>query len=773
MASPLPARSRRLLEVLPERFTTRNVREAAQSVGYAPRSAESAIQRLARAGDVTRTSRGHYETGAARGVAIRVPRAVVPRPVSPGTQLDSPLLLFNRELSWIDFNWRVLAQALDARVPVAERARFVSIAARNLDEFVRTRVGGVRRQLEAGMTRLSPDGRRPAEQVHLLREALVPMWTAMHDAWDALQPALADVGVRVVPVRDLGRADREALNAHFEASLFPLLTPLAVDKGHRFPFISNQSLSLAVVLRRGRKEHFARLKIPLGRGRFVAVSACPETLVAVEDLICANLGSLFPGMEVEGAWAFRVTRSAAVERSGEANDLVAMISDELRERQFAAPVRLEVDAAMPERVRSLLVRELGLDPADVWPADGLLDLSGLSEVASAAARTHPNARVVTFEPWSGVVPAALSSDESVFDTIRERDVLVYHPFESFGASVQRFIESAADDPSVLAIKLTLYRTSDDSPIVHALVRAAEKGKQVAVLVEVQARFDEANNIEWARVLEEAGAHVAVGVPGLKTHTKTALVVRDEGESLRTYVHIGTGNYNHDTARLYTDLGLLTADPGLGRDVAQLFHVLTGVAANVRYAHLLVAPQRLRRRFLKLIRREATRGAEGRIVAKMNAIDDPAIIEALYAASRAGAEIDLVVRGHCRLRPGLPGVSETIRVRSIVGRFLEHDRIYWFGNGGDSRVFIGSADWQSRNLDDRVEAVAPVLDAGHRATLKAVLWSCLRDDTLAWCLNADGRYVRAAPGRRPHDHQAAMMRWAAHGSPPAEALAAAL
>ena len=778
MASPLPNRSYRLLEALPPSFTTRDVREAAQTVGYVPRSAESAIHRLAQDGVVTRTSRGHYQKGTlrtrgpnSRG-AVRVPRAVVPRDVPPGTRLDSPLRLFNRELSWVDFNWRVLAQALDARVPVAERVRFVSIAARNLDEFVRTRVGGVRRQLEAGVTRLSPDGRTPAEQVRLLREALLPMWAVMDETWDVLQPALANVGVRVVPVRDLGEADREALDAHFEATLFPLLTPLAVDKGHRFPFISNQSLSLAVILRRGRKEHFARLKVPLGRGRFVAVAARPGTLVAVEDLIRTNLGSLFPGMAVEGAWAFRVTRSAAVERSGEASDLVAMISDELRERQFAAPVRLEVDAAMPEVVQQLLVRELELNPADVWPSDGLLDLSGLSEVAGAASRAHPNDGTVLFEPWAGVVPEALRGGASVFETIRERDVLLYHPFESFGASVQRFIESAADDPAVLAIKLTLYRTSDDSPIVHALVRAAEKGKQVAVLVEVQARFDEANNIEWARVLEDAGAHVAVGVAGLKTHTKTALVVRDEGEALRTYVHIGTGNYNPSTARLYTDLGLLTADPGLGRDVAQLFHVLTGVAASARYTHLLVAPKRLRKRFLKLIRREAARGPEGRIVAKMNALDDPAIIEALYVASRAGVEIDLVVRGHCRLRPGLPGVSETIRVRSIVGRFLEHDRIYWFGNGGDPRVFIGSADWQTRNLDDRVEAVTPVLDAGHRATLTAILWSCLRDDTLAWRLGADGRYVRATPGRRPHDHQAAMMRWATRGGPPAEALTAA-
>ena len=741
-----------------------------------------------------RVGRGRYEASPrAAPEPFRLPRAVVPRPVPDGAPLDHPALLFNRELSWIDFNWRVLAQAFDARVPLAERVRFVAIAARNLDEFVRTRVGGLRRQLAAGVTRLSPDGRTPAEQVRLTREALAPMWATMYDAWgETLGPLLASAGVRVVPVEDLRPAARAVLDDHFERNLFPLLTPLAVDKSHRFPFISNQSLSLAVVLRRPgrRSEHFARLKVPLGRGRFLPVDGCPGEVVSVESLIGANVGRLFPGMEVCGAWAFRVTRSAAVGRSdGDADDLVAMISEELRERHFAEPVRLEADAAMPERVRALLVRELGLDPADVWPADGLLDLSGLSDLASIAARSlaaplggaQPgDAARVAFEPWTGAVPLALrtTADDpaSLFDAVRARDLLLYHPYESFRASVQRFVEAAADDPAVLAIKLTLYRTSDDSPVVHALVRAAERGKQVAVLVEVQARFDEANNIEWARVLEDAGAHVAFGLPGLKTHTKTALVVREESGTLQTYAHLGTGNYNPSTARFYTDIGLITADAGIGRDVAQLFHVLTGYAEGVRYDHLLVAPDGLRKRFLKLIRREAARaeaGGAGRIVAKMNALDDPAIIAALYAASRAGVEIDLVVRGHCRLRPGLPGVSERIRVRSLVGRFLEHDRIYWFGAGGNPKVFIGSADWQSRNLDDRVEAVVPVRDAGHRATLGAVLRSCLRDDTLAWTLGADGRYTRAEPGRRPHNHQETMMHWAMRGGPPRAALDAHL
>ena len=796
-ASPLPDRPQRLLAALPDPFTPRDVRAAASTVGYAPRSATAAVRTLARRGAVTLVRRGVYsKTAAPAAEAFRIPRAVRPRAVRPDVDAASPDLLFNRELSWIDFNWRVLAQAFDARVPVAERVRFVAIAARNLDEFVRTRVGGLRQQVAAGVTRLSPDGRTPAEQVALVRDALVPMWATLHAAWDeTLRPLLADAGLHVVPVEALARDERATLDAHFERDLFPLLTPLAVDARHRFPFISNQSLSLGVVLRRPsrRTDHFARLKVPLGRGRFLPVAGRPGAVVAVEDLIRANVGTLFPGMEVRGAWAFRVTRSAAVERSGSdaddlgADDLVAMIADELRERHFADAVRLEADASMPARVRALLTRELDLADGDVWPADGLLDLSGLGELAGLAARVAGPAGSapaglppVAFARWSPAVPAAFrptaGGGASIFDVVREGDVLVHHPYESFRGSVLRLIEEAADDPAVLAVKLTLYRTSDDSPVVRALVRAAEKGKQVAVMVEVQARFDEANNIEWARVLEDAGAHVSVGLPGLKTHAKMALVVREEGGALQTYVHLGTGNYNPETARLYTDLGLLSADAGLGRDVAQLFHVLTGYAAGATYKHLLVAPERLRKAFLKRIRREAdiaAAGGAGRIVAKMNALEDPALVAALYTASRAGVEIDLVVRGHCRLRPGLPGISETVRVRSIVGRFLEHDRIFWFGNAGSPRVFIGSADWQRRNLDDRIEAVVPVRDAALRARLTAVLWSALRDDTLAWTLGADGRYVRATPGRRPHDHQATLIRWAARGGPTRAALSARL
>ncbi len=775
MSSPLSDRRRALLSALPEAFLLEDVRAAAPAAGLVPRSAESAVRILTGRGVLTRVGRGRYVQ--ARRPPEALPRSVVPQTVSAAVDAASPLLLLNRELSWIDFNWRVLAQAFDASTPIAERVRFVAIAARNLDEFVRTRVGGLRQQVAAGVTRLSPDGRTPAEQDRLVRDALAIFWTALHGTWsETLRPLLSAAGMRVVPVDHLEPDERAAADAHFDAALFPLLTPLAVDKGHRFPFISNESLSLAIVLKRAgrKKRHFARLKVPLERGRFVQVEGRLGAVVAIEDLIQANLGRLFPGMKVEGAWAFRVTRSAAVEHTGgETDDLVAMIAEEVRERQFADVLRLEAEASMPEQVYALLMRELELDPADVWPVDGLLDLSGLFELASVAASTIGDA---SFEPWAAPPPPALAGASSVFEALRTGDVLVHHPYESFAASVERFIASAADDPAVRSIEMTLYRTSDDSPIIDALVRAAAVGVRVAVMVEVQARFDEANNIAWAGVLEHAGVTVAFGVPGLKTHTKTCLVVREEAGALVPYAHVGTGNYNPSTARLYTDLGLLTADPMIGQDVARLFVHISGPSERMTYDRLLIAPEALRGAFLTRIAREAQIEAdngEGRIVAKMNALEDPTIIAALYDASRAGVQTDLVVRGHCRLRPGLPGVSERIRVRSIVGRFLEHDRIFWFGNGGDPEAFIGSADWQRRNLDDRVEAVVPVSDPSLRDRLRAILWSCLRDDVRAWALGPDGRYVRATPGRSPHDHQAAMMEWATRGGPPAVALRARL
>ena len=774
MTAPLRDRPRRLLAALPDPFATADARAAAGPLGVAERTAEGYLRDLLEAEAIRRVERGRYEKAEPARGAVRVPRAVRPQPVPEGAGLEAPALRFNKELSWLDFNWRVLAQALDERVPLAERVRFLAITANNLDEFVRKRVGGLTRQRAAGVVEPSPDGRSPEEQLALVDAATGPMWAALHGTWtDALAARAAAAGVAVRRVGALPDDARRALAERFERDVLPLLTPLAVDPGRPFPHISNGSLSLAVTLRNpvGGGEHFARLKVPTSIGRFVDVPSRPGEVVALEDLIRAELARVFLGMEVVGAWAFRVTRNADLERNeDEAEDLLAMISEELRERRFAHVVRVEVEAEMPEAVRALLRDELGVEAPAFWPAEAPLDLTGLSEIAGRL-----SAKGLGYAPWSPVVPDALKTGEgdgpgAFFERIRAGSVLVHHPYHSFAATTQRLVEEAAADPDVLAIKATLYRTSDDSPIVRALAEAAERGKQVAALVELKARFDEANNIEWARVLEDSGVHVAYGLVGLKTHSKVALVVRREGGRLRLYGHVGTGNYHPKTAQVYTDLGLITAVEAVGRDLVQLFHVLTGYAVGAEYDRLMVAPQSLRDRFVALVRREAEvarGGGRGRIVAKMNALDDVGMIRELYAASRAGVEIDLVVRGLCRLRPGLDGVSETVRVRSIVGRFLEHDRIWWFGGGGEPEVFLGSADWMRRNLDDRVEAVLPVTDERHRAYLRAVLRSALEDSASAWTLDASGTYAPPPGGPGGHDHQRALMAWAeAHRVPPA-------
>ncbi len=684
--------------------------------------------------------------------AVSIPQATNPQPVPDGAPLDHPALYFNRELSWLDFNWRVFAQALDARTPLLERVRFVAITANNLDEFYRKRIGGLKRQHAAGVRILSPDGRTPREQLDLALAAVRPMQARLSDTWErTLRPLLArEAGVVIRDYPSLSAAQRAALDSHFRAAIFPILTPLAVDPGHPFPFISNLSLSLAVMLRHPARgtEHFARLKVPTSRGRWLPVPGEAHHVIALEEVIRHNAAALFRGMEVIGVHAFRVTRNADVSRNEEeADDLLALISEELRERKFAEVVRLEVEASMPGRTRAMLVRELDLEADDIVEVDGLLDLAGLADLADADLPEHK------YPVWEPVVPVRLrhqgeSEDAAdVFAVIRRGDLLVHHPFESFAASVQRFIEEAAVDPAVLAIKMTLYRTSKNSPIVRALIRAAENGKQVAVLIEVKARFDEENNIEWAQQLEKAGVHVTYGLVGLKTHAKTALVVREEGDRLRLYCHLGTGNYNPATARLYTDFGLLTCRDDIGTDLVNLFHYLTGYAPEQHYGTLVVAPRDMRDRFLALIRREVEhqrRSGAGRIIAKMNALDDPIVIRELYRASQAGVRIDLVVRGHCRLRPGLKGYSDTIRVRSIVGRFLEHSRIFHFHNGGRPETLIGSADWQRRNLEDRVEVVVPILDEEMQGRLVRTLAFCLDDNRLAWDLQPDGRYVQARP-----------------------------
>lgn len=696
-----------------------------------------------------------------------LPRAVAPQPIPAGAGLDHPSLYFNRELGGLDFNWRVLHQARNPEYPLLERVRFVAIAAGNLDEFFQKRVGGLKRQTAAGVLYLSSDGRAPADQIRLIRDAASTLHRAVTAVWEEeLRPLLHEQAhVTVSRYTDLEPRQQAELDRHFREQLYPVLTPLAVDPGHPFPFISNLSLSLAVLLRHpGRGAlSFARLKVPTHHGRWLRIPAEPGHchFVPLEDVIAHNVGDLFRGMEIVSVHPFRITRNADVSRDGEeAEDLLAMISEELRERRFAPVVRLEVNRDMPPDVRQLLLRELELDPEDVFEVAGMLDLADCAELADL---DLPELR---FEPWEPVVPAPLhDKEESIFAALRRDDILVHHPYESFGASVQRLVEEAAVDPHVVAIKQTLYRTSPASPVVQALLRAAESGKQVAVLIEVKARFDEANNIEWAQILEDAGVHVAYGLVGLKTHAKVTLVVREEEGRPRTYCHFGTGNYHARTARLYSDVGLLTSDATLGSDLVNLFHSLTGHAPDQHYRELVVAPQDMRPAFEQRIQREMhlqrTHG-NGRIIAKLNALDDVGIIQALYRASRAGVQIDLIVRGHSRLRPGLLGYSENIRVRSIVGRFLEHDRIYYFGNHGDPEVFIASADWRQRNLAARVESMVPIRNPALRQRLIDLLELYLRDNQLAWELRPDGHYVPCRPreGEPAVNAQAALMREAA-------------
>lgn len=685
-----------------------------------------------------------------------VPRAVVPRAVPDPCSLDDPSLYFNQELSWLDFNWRVLWLALDERTPLLERVRFAAITASNLDEFYQKRVGGLKRQRAAGVRKLTPDGRTPEEQLDLIRDAAGIMHTTMTAVWEEqLKPALATkANVVIANYDDLNIEQRYMLREYFQTHFYPVLTPLTVDPGHPFPFISNLSLSLAVLLRhpQWKTTHFARIKVPMHQGRWLRLPATPgdDTLyfLPVEQLIAHNASELFQGMDILSVHPFRITRNADVRRDEEeAEDLLAAISAELRVRRFAGVVRMEVAKEMPEYVRNLLMREMELTPANVVEVDGLLDLTGCFQIADL---DLPKLRYRTWEP---VIPMRLAQEgktkdtQTIFAIIRQGDLLVHHPYESFAASTQRFIEEAAADPGVVAIKQTLYRTSDESPIVAALIRAAEQGKQVAVLVEVKARFDEANNIEWAQRLENVGVHVTYGVMRLKTHTKATLVVRQEPGGFRTYCHIGTGNYHPKTARLYTDLGLFTCSPDLGYDIVNLFHSLTGYSPDQRYRQAIVAPHAMRNTFVRLIRQEADyqrRHGNGRIIAKMNALDDIPLIQELYQASQEGVQIDLIIRGHCRLRPGLPGISENIRVISILGRFLEHDRIFYFHNNGAPHTFIGSADWRGRNLDERVELIAPVVEPALQEQLIHILNDALADNRLAWDLGSDGSYVLRWP-----------------------------
>jgi polyphosphate kinase len=677
-------------------------------------------------------------------------------------------LFLNREISWLEFNRRVLREAEDAANPLLERLKFIAIFDNNLDEFFMKRVGGLKQQVASNIRELPLDGNTPRQQLAAIDAVVRPMLALQRRLLnEEILPALRQHGLEIVRWADLRAAERRHCVEVFDKQLFPTLTPLAVDPAHPFPFISNLSLSLAISVRVPGEEElrFARVKAPHLLPRWLQV---PKTLryVPLEEVISHNLERLFPGMEIVDSHPFRVTRNADVQRNEEeAEDLLEAIQEELRERRFATAVRLEVAAGMPRWMCGLLGEQLEIQEQEVYEISGPLALRDLMQLASVPL---PSLR---YRPWTPVTHPRLTVTDpteelDVFQTIAGGDILLHHPYDSFATSVQRLIETSASDPAVLALKQTLYRTSADSPNMRSLIRAAEDRKQVAVTVEIKARFDEAANIEWAERLEAVGAHVAYGMVGLKTHAKVALIVRQEKEGLRCYTHIATGNYNNETAKLYTDLGLFTCREDIAEDVIQLFNMLTGYVHKPQFKKLLVAPVNMRQRFIDLIEREVEHqkaGRGGHIIAKMNALEDRQIVEALYAASEAGVEIDLIVRGICRLRPGLPGHSETIRVISIVGRFLEHARIFYFANhaanGSKPDFFIGSADWMSRNLDFRVEAIVPVEEPRLQEELKAILDLQLSDNVKAWEMRADGTYTQRVPaaGEEPRSSQDLLMQ----------------
>lgn len=671
--------------------------------------------------------------------------------------LDASIHYINRELSWLAFNERVLEEAEDPRNPLLERVKFLSIFGTNLDEFFMVRVSGLRRQVETGVVSAPPDGMSPTDQMNAIRERLGPVLERSKVLWgEVLEPELRRRGVRVMDYDELSEAERRDLRAYFKSEIFPILTPLAFDPWHPFPHISNLSLNLAVtVLDESEAERFARLKVPASLPRLLPVLRGDETssaglrseggtrLVWMEEVVRANLDLLFPGLEVVEAFPFRVTRDADLDiEEDEAGDLLTAMTEVVEQRQFGSAIRLEVAEEMPQRIRHVLVHNLGLRSFQVFTTQSPIGLAGLAELSEL---NLPELKDPPFQP---VVHPALAGEESIFSVVRRRDVVVFHPYDSF-QPVVRFLEEAADDPDVVAIKQTLYRVGANSPIVRALMRARNNGKQVSALVELKARFDEERNIVWARALEQAGVHVVYGVVGLKTHAKICMVVRREEDGVRRYLHLGTGNYNPITAKVYTDIGLLTDDPSLGEDVSELFNALTGYSAQLEYRKLIVAPHGMRRALLSRIEREIEQHAasgDGYLAFKMNSLVDQECIKALYRASQAGVRVELQVRGICCLRPGVPGLSDNIRVVSIVGRFLEHARIYYFRNGGDEELLIGSADLMPRNLDGRVETLVAIEDPRLRAAVRDDILECLlADNTKARVLEADGSYRRLEPG----------------------------
>jgi polyphosphate kinase len=673
--------------------------------------------------------------------------------------LNDASLYLNRELSWLEFNRRVLEEALDEHHPLLERVKFLSIFSSNLDEFFMIRVSGLRRQLLAGTLKTPPDGMTSAEQLAAIRRELLPELTRQSDCWHYdLLPKLNQTGIKILDFDELKRKQRKLLRRYFEREIFPVLTPLAFDPGHPFPHISNLSMNLAVVIKDPMHgERFARLKVP---GTFPRLLRIPSeeraesyeslgltevmsnNFVWLEQVVSANLDMLFPGLEIVAAYPFRVTRDADQEiEEDEAADLLATIEESVRMRHFGSAVRLEVDNAMPEKVRDILITNLRLAPYQVYTADGPIGMADLMEMTGI---DRPDLKDRPFQP---AVPPALATEESIFSVIQRRNILLYHPYDSF-APVVDFVLQAARDPDVLAIKQTLYRVGPDSPIVAALMKARENGKQVAVLVELKARFDEENNIVWARSLERAGVHVVYGLVGLKTHAKICLVIRRERDGITRYVHMATGNYNGVTARIYSDIGYFTSDPALADEALHLFNALTGYSRENDYGKLLVAPGMMREHILERIEREIERHrqhGDGCLIFKMNQLVDKACIQALYRASQAGLKVELQVRGICCLRPGVPGVSENITVTSIVGRFLEHPRIFYFRNGGEEEVLLGSADLMPRNLDRRVEQIFPVEDPHLRDALRDHILSVhLKDNVQSRRLLPDGSYERVCP-----------------------------
>lgn len=657
---------------------------------------------------------------------------------------------FNYELSWLKFNDRVLHEAWNSKNKLLERVKFIGIVCSNLDEFFQKRVGGLKRQLGAGVQKLSVDGMSAADQLTAIRYEVQSMIESYRGCFfDELLPKLEEVGISIKKYDELTEYQRKVSDRFFQKQIYPIITPLAVDESHPFPFISNQSLSFAIELQnpKTREKHFARLKIPTNRPRFIKVHRRGNriVLVPIEDLIASKIGTFFPGMKVLSAHLFRVTRNASVERNEEeADDLLEVIEDELRERKFSEIVRLELDVKMPKHIKKYLLKNLNINWNDVYEMSGPIGLVDAFQIANL----HGFSRLKDRQ-WTPVLHPSLRHEEdedvpNIFEVIRDGDFMVHHPYHSFALTTQRFIEEAAQDPNVLAIKQTLYRTSKDSPLMHSLMQAAEQGKQVAVLVEIKARFDEERNINWAQQLENFGVHVAYGIPGLKIHTKVTMVVREETDGLRTYCHIGTGNYHPDTAQLYEDLGLFTCDDEIASDVTDIFNLLTGFAPDQSFEKMYVAPKHMRSQMTTLIEhetKEARAGRRARIIAKMNSLEDPLIIQKLYEASEAGVKIDLIVRGVCRLIPGKEGLSTNITVHSVIGRFLEHSRVYYYHNSGNHVYAIGSADWMHRNLDARVEAIVPIEKPQLKRYLQFMLNVYLQDNQQRWTLGQNGDYTK--------------------------------